>query len=162
MLDEVRLPTGYFDRTFFMYFEDVDLGWRCRLAGWEARYVPSARVRHAFQASSKRQPGRFVGTHLRRNRLRMLLKNGSLSFVGAGLPRSLYEALELLVWQGPSALRDIGVAARDGLEQRRLVARLVESGRVGRGETERRWAVPSPEPLTREIASQLAKLWRRR
>jgi len=159
MLDEVRLPTGYFDRTFFMYFEDVDLGWRCRLAGWEARYVPTARVRHAFQASSKRQPGRFVGSHLRRNRIRMLLKNGSLGFVGASLPRSLYEACELVVWHGPSALRDLGAAARDGLTQRRHVAHLAESGRVGRRETERRWTVPSPEPLGREIAAQLRKLF---
>ena len=35
MLDEVKLASGFFDRTFFMYFEDVDLGWRCRLAGWK-------------------------------------------------------------------------------------------------------------------------------
>ena len=42
MLEAVRLPSGVFDRSFFMYLEDVDLGWRCRLAGWQAEYVPSA------------------------------------------------------------------------------------------------------------------------
>lgn len=161
MLDEVKLASGYFDRTFFMYFEDVDLGWRCRLAGWEARYVPTARVRHAFQASSKRQPGRFVGTHLRRNRIRMLLKNGSLSFIGAGLPRTLYEACELVVWHGPGALKDVGAAVRDGLGQRRAVERLLDPSDAARGATEQRWAVPSPEPLARELVRQLRKLTRR-
>jgi GT2 family glycosyltransferase len=158
MLDAVKLESGYFDRTFFMYFEDVDLGWRCRLAGWEARYVPSARVHHAFQASSKRQPGRFVGTHLRRNRMRMLLKNGSLAFVGAGLPRTLYEACELVVWHGPRALRDVGAAVVDGLAQRRAIERLVAASGRGRRATEERWTVPSPEPLAREVAKQLRKL----
>lgn len=27
MLDQVALVSGVFDRTFFMYFEDTDLGW---------------------------------------------------------------------------------------------------------------------------------------
>ena len=47
MLDEIRLESGFFDRTFFMYFEDVDLGWRGRLAGWSAVYEPRAVVHHA-------------------------------------------------------------------------------------------------------------------
>src|SRR5713101_5004470 len=55
MLEDIRLASGFFDRTFFMYFEDVDLGWRGRLAGWSAVYVPSARVLHAFQGSSSRR-----------------------------------------------------------------------------------------------------------
>lgn len=42
MSDQVCPESGVFDRTFFMYFEDVHLGWRCRLAGWSAIYAPAA------------------------------------------------------------------------------------------------------------------------
>ncbi|RYE90346.1 MAG: glycosyltransferase family 2 protein, partial [Myxococcales bacterium] len=38
-LDQVRLSSGVFDRTFFMYVEDVDLGWRLQLAGWSTLYL---------------------------------------------------------------------------------------------------------------------------
>jgi GT2 family glycosyltransferase len=42
MLDEI----GLFDEDFFIFMEDVDLAFRARLAGWECRFVPSARVIH--------------------------------------------------------------------------------------------------------------------
>jgi GT2 family glycosyltransferase len=37
---------GGFDETFFMYFEDVDLCWRMRLAGKQILYAPLAIVHH--------------------------------------------------------------------------------------------------------------------
>src|ERR1051325_3404433 len=37
MLDEVKTPAGYFDRDYFMYLEDFDLGWRARLRSEERR-----------------------------------------------------------------------------------------------------------------------------
>jgi GT2 family glycosyltransferase len=46
---------GLFDEDFFLYVEDVDLGFRLRLAGFRALYVPSACVRHIGSA--------FVGKH---------------------------------------------------------------------------------------------------
>jgi GT2 family glycosyltransferase len=42
MLDEI----GLFDEDFFIYMEDVDLAFRARFAGWECRYIPTARVTH--------------------------------------------------------------------------------------------------------------------
>jgi GT2 family glycosyltransferase len=42
MLEEI----GLFDTDFFAYAEDTDLGWRARLAGWKAYYVPGAVVYH--------------------------------------------------------------------------------------------------------------------
>lgn len=38
---------GGFDEHFFMYFEDVDLGFRLGKAGWVSFYDPSAKVVHA-------------------------------------------------------------------------------------------------------------------
>jgi hypothetical protein len=164
MLDAIALPTGVFDRTFFMYFEDVDLGWRCRLAGWSATYAPRAIVRHAFQASSKKQAGRFIGLHLKRNRVRMLLKNGSLAMLARTLPRTVFEVAEAVVWQGPSILRSFVEAARDGALQRGEVnKRALET----RGVVESRWLSPSPkdQSLASEAVDAIAsigRVWKRR
>jgi GT2 family glycosyltransferase len=36
----------YFDESFFIYKEDVDLAWRLGAAGWKALFVPTARAWH--------------------------------------------------------------------------------------------------------------------
>lgn len=43
---------GYFDELHFAYLEDLDIGWRARIYGYENRYEPSAAVLHAGSASS--------------------------------------------------------------------------------------------------------------
>ena len=39
---------GVFDPALFMYHEDSDLGWRLRLAGWDALLAPGAVVHHDY------------------------------------------------------------------------------------------------------------------
>lgn len=43
---DVVTGVGGFDDDFFCYVEDVDLGFRIRLAGYRCRYVPEAEVEH--------------------------------------------------------------------------------------------------------------------
>lgn len=43
---------GYFDELHFAYLEDLDIGWRARIYGYENWYEPSAAVLHAGSASS--------------------------------------------------------------------------------------------------------------
>lgn len=47
----------FFDEDFFAYWEDLDLSWRLRLAGYECRFVPGARLQHERRASSS--PGGY-------------------------------------------------------------------------------------------------------
>lgn len=47
MLDEV----GLFDEDFFAFCEDVDLAWRCQLAGWRCIYAPTSVVYHKVSAT---------------------------------------------------------------------------------------------------------------
>lgn len=61
-LDQV----GVFAEEFFAYFEDLDLGLRARLAGWQIHYAPRAVVRHAVSATSSRIPN-FQQFHNTRN-----------------------------------------------------------------------------------------------
>ncbi len=49
MLDEI----GLFPSWFFVSYEDVDLAWRAKYAGWKAMYVPASVVYHVRQATQK-------------------------------------------------------------------------------------------------------------
>ena len=70
MLDEI----GLFDEDFFAYYEDVDLAWRARNAGWRCLYAPRARVYHAHSATGGQDPAlkRYL---IGRNKVWTLLKN---------------------------------------------------------------------------------------
>ena len=56
---------GGFDPGYWMFVEDVDLGYRLRQAGWRVRFVPDARVVHAVGASTQQRRGRMVVAHAR-------------------------------------------------------------------------------------------------
>jgi GT2 family glycosyltransferase/glycosyltransferase involved in cell wall biosynthesis len=48
---EVFRDAGAFDERYFMFFEDVDLGWRLWMLGYRVRYVPDSLVYHRQHAS---------------------------------------------------------------------------------------------------------------
>ncbi|WBU37770.1 glycosyltransferase family 2 protein [Homoserinibacter sp. YIM 151385] len=54
---------GGFDDSYFMYFEDVDLGRKLGEAGWVNLYVPSARVVHIGATTARKSPGRTLRAH---------------------------------------------------------------------------------------------------
>lgn len=139
MLDEVRLDSGYFDRGFFMYGEDFDLGWRCRLSGWKALYVPASTVFHRYQASSAQKGGNFAVSQMRKNRLRALLKNGSLKLILRNIPHVAYDFWLGLKFNGLRAIPDLFAAIFASLRQRGEVTRLA---RIGRAALEKRWVRP--------------------
>ncbi|MFT5223868.1 MAG: N-acetylglucosaminyl-diphospho-decaprenol L-rhamnosyltransferase [Glaciecola sp.] len=62
---EAFAEVGGFDPAYFMYVEDVDLGWRLHQAGWGIRYVPEAGVVHEVGASTKARPASMVIAHAR-------------------------------------------------------------------------------------------------
>ncbi len=119
MLDEVAPGGDYFDPDYFMYYEDVDLGWRCRLAGWSAAYVPAAKVLHDLHGSADLQPSDFVKRQCTRNRIRTILGNGSVCYVAGAVPRIAKDIGWLLVDERHRALSEIGRAIRTGFRARR-------------------------------------------
>lgn len=66
---------GGFDETFFCYFEDVDLGFRLRLAGYGSRYVSGAIVRHVGGGVSGGDRSDFAVYHGHRNLVWCFVKN---------------------------------------------------------------------------------------
>lgn len=67
--------TGDFDEDHFCYLEDVDLGFRLRLAGNRALYVPEAVVHHVGSATSGGQHSDFALYHGHRNLVWTYVKN---------------------------------------------------------------------------------------
>jgi N-acetylglucosaminyl-diphospho-decaprenol L-rhamnosyltransferase len=54
---------GGFDTGYFMYFEDVDLGYRLGKAGWRNVYEPSAEVLHTGAHSTSGESARMLEAH---------------------------------------------------------------------------------------------------
>ena len=65
---------GGFDEDFFCYLEDVDLGFRLRLAGWHCLHVPNARAAHLGASATGRRSD-FSAYHGHRNMIWVFCKN---------------------------------------------------------------------------------------
>ncbi|MEY2463505.1 MAG: hypothetical protein QOH64_1643 [Acidimicrobiaceae bacterium] len=87
---------GRFDERFFMFFEDVDLGWRLWLLGHRVRYVSESLVFHRHHASMKSYGPWREQYLLERNALFTIYKNYS----DANLQTALPAALALCVHRG--------------------------------------------------------------
>jgi GT2 family glycosyltransferase len=64
-----------FDEDFFCYMEDVDLGFRLRLSGYKALYVPDAVIHHVGSASTGGEWSDFAVYHGFRNPVWVFIKN---------------------------------------------------------------------------------------
>jgi GT2 family glycosyltransferase len=84
-----------FAERFFMYYEDVDLAWRLRNAGWRTLYVPTAECTHIRGGSGA--SAAFVEYHLVRNRLWLTLRNASPAEFVLELPGlAMFEGVKCL------------------------------------------------------------------
>lgn len=136
MLDTIRLSSGYFDRNHFMYFEDLDLGWRARIAGWHARYVPASIVYHKWHGSIDRQGASWLVVTSGINRIRTLLKNASPTLLASNAPFCLAWAGKVTRHGDPGALwRLVGAIGRSFALRREVSA----MAKVDRRAVERQW-----------------------
>ncbi|GAA1886013.1 glycosyltransferase family 2 protein [Lapillicoccus jejuensis] len=83
-------------RDWFMYYEDTDLSWRLRLAGWRIGYAPDAVVRHRHAASSD-PASRMFAVHTERNRLLMVAAEAPAGFAARVLVRFVVTTASLAV-----------------------------------------------------------------
>lgn len=96
---------GGFEERLFMYYEETDLSWRVRWAGYRCRYTPDSVALHDYRSSA---PGEGRLYYSFRNRALLLLRNwqpGTLLLLAPALL-----AAELLEWgqalaQGRRGLR---------------------------------------------------------
>jgi GT2 family glycosyltransferase len=150
---EAGREVDWFDDDFFLYYEDTDLSWRLRAAGWTIRYEPKALVRHIHSATTVEWSPVFV-FHTTRNRLLMLVKNATAARARHEVVSFLADSLTMVLTAVKAVLRGRRPARRPlqmrlrvlwslllltprMLRKRRAIHR---SAQVGRVELER-WLV---------------------
>lgn len=136
---------------FFLYYEDTDMSWRLRLAGYEIVSVPGAVVHHRHSATIGQSSDLFH-FHNERNRLLMLLRCAGLRFAIGQLLRFAVTTASLTVKRLLGQPVPAAANARTGLRlrvigqvlgrlpaamrQRREIGRFA---RISRADVDRRW-----------------------
>ncbi len=76
LIDKIAYVTcGGFDRDFFMYYEDQDLGWRMRILGFSHIISSRSVLWHSYHFDRKNKKWKYY--HLEKNRLSFIYKNYS-------------------------------------------------------------------------------------
>jgi len=86
---EVFQKVGGFDEDYFAFFEDVDLGWRLWLFGYDVQYVPASIVFHKNHSTASALPSGQKQLLYERNALFSIIKNYDDAHLEAVLPSSL-------------------------------------------------------------------------
>lgn len=107
---------GGFDEAYFCYVEDVDLGFRLRLAGYRCLYVPQSVALHVGSGTTGGQHSDFAVYHGHRNLVWTFVKDMPGFLFWVLLPLHLLLNLASVIWlslrgQGKVVLR----AKRDAL-----------------------------------------------
>jgi GT2 family glycosyltransferase/glycosyltransferase involved in cell wall biosynthesis len=97
---EVFERLGGFDERFFMFCEDVDLGWRLNLRGYRVRYEPRSIAYHRHHASLHGADPARETYLLERNALAALYKNVSDETLATALPAALALAVRRATARG--------------------------------------------------------------
>lgn len=82
---------GLFDDAIFMYHDDVDLGWRLRLAGYQVLFDPLAVVYHKYHFSK----AKYKFYYMERNRWLVILQN--------------YKLLTLIIFTPALIIMELGI-----------------------------------------------------
>jgi GT2 family glycosyltransferase len=114
---EVFAELGGFDERFFMFYEDVDLGWRLNLRGWRVRYEPTSIAYHRHHASMSDVDGEDQARELyllERNALASLYKNLSDETLAKVLPAALALAVRRATARGDIDPTQLEITRRTG------------------------------------------------
>ncbi|GAA2242265.1 hypothetical protein GCM10009851_29480 [Herbiconiux moechotypicola] len=141
---------GLFDEALFMYYEDTELSWRMRRAGFTVGYASGAVVRHAHAASSGTSSGLFRFWN-ERNRVLVAARVAPAGVVVSALARTGAATARAVL--AAAARREAGSRrrARERLDSLGAALRLLRAALARRRRLDRAATVPR-----REVAALLA------
>jgi GT2 family glycosyltransferase len=94
MLDDIAFNGEWYDESFFLNLEDIDLDWRANIFGWKCLYLPGAVCHHMTRASYKTVPqkkSRQLAAMYTVNRRLMAIKNDT--------PTKVVNAFSTMAWK---------------------------------------------------------------
>jgi len=161
--DKMALHGG-FDERFFCYCEDVDLGFRMRLAGERCIFLPKAIVKHAGSGISGRHSD-FAVYHGTRNRLWTYAKNMPWPLLAVTLPVNMVLTVYLLVRSfSGGTTHPMWRGLRDGVKGLRMIRqpsrwspqrRIIPLSVLARAMAWNPWRMSRRAPHIREAAALL-------
>jgi GT2 family glycosyltransferase len=99
------IKSGLFNKQFFLYYEDVELSFRLRSAGFQVHYLPSCKMYHEAGVSAKLTVKKKEGIlnpvihyYISRNRIWFLRKYGNKVFYPVYLISSGFYYASLLIY----------------------------------------------------------------
>ena len=129
---EVFEKIGYFDEAHFAYLEDIDIGYRARLFGYDNVYCPEALVRHVGSGTSGSKYNPFKVKLAARNNIYLNYKNMPLLQLIFNLPALCLGFLVKLVFFASKGYgREYAAGIKNGFsisrkkENRRLVSKVI-------------------------------------
>ena len=113
---EVFEEIGYFDEMHFAYLEDLDVGYRARIAGYDNIYCPTAIVYHVGSGTSGSKYNPFKVKLAARNNIYLNYKNMPLLQLAVNLlPILLGMGLKYMFFKKKGFGRDYAAGVREGL-----------------------------------------------
>jgi hypothetical protein len=100
---EVFEKAGFFDKMYFLYFEDNDFGFRARKSGYKIIFCPKAKIWHKISASTGGQTNPTKEYYLARNNLIFMKKYSKKSLLINFIPHYLINAALCslsFIWNG--------------------------------------------------------------
>ncbi len=89
MIIDISINGHFFDPIFFMYGDDIDIGWRMSKAGWWTSFSPSCKAWHMIGGSNPFQSKTIRAEYIA-NRYILLLKNDNIYLFLRDLPFILF------------------------------------------------------------------------
>lgn len=122
---EIFEEIGYFDLLHFAYLEDIDVGYRARIAGYENWYEPSAVVYHVGSGTSGSRYNEFKVKLAARNSIYLNYKNMPfLQLVLNAIPLMVGFLLKILFFQKIGFGKEYRDGLKEGIRTRKKCSRV--------------------------------------
>lgn len=108
---------GYFDEEHFAYLEDMDVGYRARIFGYQNWYVPSAVVYHIGSGTTGSRYNQFKTRYSSRNNVYLIYKNMPMLQILLNLPfLFLGFGIKLLFFAGKGMGKEYAAGVKNGFQ----------------------------------------------
>lgn len=114
---KLLIRIGWFDEAHFAYLEDLDVGYRARIYGYENWYAPRAVVYHVGSGTTGSRYNSFKTRYSSRNNIYLIYKNMPMPQILLNLPLlACGFALKLLFFAGKGMGREYAAGIKNGFQ----------------------------------------------